>query len=167
VRISRRKCNSVSNLCSTSGHCNQAQAVPKMDASTSGATPSIQYHNIIDQSLTLVTPLQQSLQRLQRHCFGDAHPGEFPLATNPSVVLHVLTACDLEPQDLASLEASSTKFSNFALLELIMPLIGFAAHVRQHAHSSGNLPTLPRTLNYPLLSSPHRTCARKEPSLSR
>ena len=138
-----------------------------MDASTSGATPSIQYHNIIDQSLTLVTPLQQSLQRLQRHCFGGAHPGEFPLAANPSIVLHVLTACDLEPQDLASLEASSPLLSNFVLLELIMPLIGFAGHVRQHVHSSGNLPTLPQTLNCPLRSSLHWTCARKEPSLSR
>lgn len=86
-----------------------------MDASTSGAAPSIHY--IIDQSLSLVTPLQQSLQRIQRHCFGDAHPGEFPLAANPSIVLHVLTACDLEPQDLARLEATCTFFrqpANFA-----------------------------------------------------
>lgn len=81
-----------------------------MDATTSGATPSLQYHNIIDQALSLVTPLQQSFQRNQRHCFGDSVPGEFPLAAKPSIVLHVLTACNLDPQDLANLEATCTFF---------------------------------------------------------
>ncbi|KAL5991221.1 hypothetical protein ACLOJK_012127 [Asimina triloba] len=74
-----------------------------MDATTSG-TPSVDFHNIVDQPLTLAPPLQ-SFQRQQRHCFGDSTPGEFPLATNPSVVLHVLTGCNLDPQDLAKLEA--------------------------------------------------------------
>ncbi|XP_039133407.1 ultraviolet-B receptor UVR8 [Dioscorea cayenensis subsp. rotundata] len=88
-----------------------------MDATTSGATPPIQYHNIIDQPLSLITPLQQTFQRLQRHCFGNLTPGEFPLAANPSIVLHVLTACDLEPEDLAHLEATCSFFkqpANFA-----------------------------------------------------
>lgn len=84
-----------------------------MDATTSGATPPIQYHNIIDQPLSLITPLQQTFQRLQRHCFGNLTPGEFPLAANPSIVLHVLTACDLEPEDLAHLEASDQPFVSF------------------------------------------------------
>nr|CAB3465715.1 unnamed protein product [Digitaria exilis] len=48
----------------------------------------------------------QSFQRSQRLCFGDSAPGEFPLAANPSIVLHVLTSCDLDPEDLAHLEAS-------------------------------------------------------------
>ncbi|XP_020572054.1 probable E3 ubiquitin-protein ligase HERC4 [Phalaenopsis equestris] len=81
-----------------------------MDATASGASPSIPYINLIDQPLSLVTPLQQSLQRCQRHCFGNAHPGEFPLATSPSIVLHVLTSCDLDPEDLAHLEATCTFF---------------------------------------------------------
>ena len=36
-----------------------------------------------------------------------SNPGEYPLAANPFVVLHVLTACNLDPQDLAQLEAST------------------------------------------------------------
>jgi len=79
-----------------------------MDATTSG-TPTIQYHNINDQPVTVTTIVAvpvSTYQRNQRHCFGDLIPGEFPLATNPSIVLHVLTACNLDPQDLAKLEAS-------------------------------------------------------------
>lgn len=80
-------------------------AVP-MDATASG-TPTIQYHNITDQPITAIVAAPVStFQRNQRHCFGDSTPGEFPLAANPSIVLHVLTACNLDPQDLAKLEAS-------------------------------------------------------------
>lgn len=83
----------------------QNLAVP-MDATTSG-TPTIQYHNIPDQPITaiVVAPVP-NFQRNQRHCFGESTPGEFPLAASPSIVLHVLTACNLDPQDLAKLEAS-------------------------------------------------------------
>ncbi|KAF5726702.1 E3 ubiquitin-protein ligase HERC1-like isoform X1 [Tripterygium wilfordii] len=89
-----------------------------MDATTSG-TPAIQYHAIPDQpiaSIVVAAPVS-TFQRVQRHCFGDSHPGEFPLAANPSIVLHVLTACNLDPQDLAKLEATSSFFrqpANFA-----------------------------------------------------
>jgi hypothetical protein len=83
----------------------QTAAVP-MDATTSG-TPTIQYHNIPDQPITaIVASSVPAFQRQQRHCFGDSIPGEFPLSANPSIVLHVLTACNLDPQDLAKLEAS-------------------------------------------------------------
>lgn len=78
-----------------------------MDATTSG-TPTIQYHNIPDQPITaIVATSVPAFQRQQRHCFGDSIPGEFPLSANPSIVLHVLTACHLDPQDLAKLEASA------------------------------------------------------------
>lgn len=82
-------------------------AVPNMDATTSG-TETIQYCNIPEQPMAsaLVTSPRPTFQRQVRHCFGDLVPGEFPLAANPSIVLHVLTACNLDPQDLAKLEAS-------------------------------------------------------------
>ncbi|KAJ4710951.1 ultraviolet-B receptor UVR8 [Melia azedarach] len=88
-----------------------------MDATTSG-TPTIQYHNIPDQPITaiVVAPVP-NFQRNQRHCFGESTPGEFPLAASPSIVLHVLTACNLDPQDLAKLEATCSFFrqpANFA-----------------------------------------------------
>lgn len=77
-----------------------------MDATTSG-TPTIQYHNIPDQSGTAIAAASiPTFPRQVRHCFGDSSPGEFPLAANPSIVLHVLTACNLDPRDLAKLEAS-------------------------------------------------------------
>jgi hypothetical protein len=80
-----------------------------MDATTSG-TPTIQYHtsNINDQTITAIvvaTPLP-TFQRQQRHCLGNSTPGEFPLSAKPAIVLHVLTSCNLDPQDLAKLEAS-------------------------------------------------------------
>lgn len=81
-----------------------------MDATTSGASPPLPYHNIIDQPLSLITPLQQTCQRLQRRCYGISTPGEFPLAAHPSVVLHVLTSNHLDPQELAYLEASACFF---------------------------------------------------------
>ncbi|XP_004502354.1 ultraviolet-B receptor UVR8 [Cicer arietinum] len=90
-----------------------------MDATTSG-TPTIQYHNIPDQSITAIVVAQPlpTFQRQQRHCLGNSStPGEFPLSANPSIVLHVLTACNLDPQDLAKLEATCSFFrqpANFA-----------------------------------------------------
>ncbi|KAK4283517.1 hypothetical protein QN277_000459 [Acacia crassicarpa] len=81
-----------------------------MDVTTSG-TPTIQYHNIPDQPNTAIvaTPLP-TFERQRRHCFGDSSPGEFPLSANPSVLLHVLTTCNLDPQDLANLEATCSFF---------------------------------------------------------
>ncbi|KAM0000454.1 putative regulator of chromosome condensation 1/beta-lactamase-inhibitor protein II [Helianthus debilis subsp. tardiflorus] len=79
-----------------------------MDASTSG-TPSVQYHNIPDQPIIPI-PVSPSFNRQTRHCFGDETPGEFPLSANPSIVLHVLTGCNLDPQDLAKLEATCSFF---------------------------------------------------------
>lgn len=87
-----------------------------MDATASG-TSSVQYHNIPEQTIAslvipeqpivaLVTSPLPAFERQLRHCFGNATPGEFPLSANPSIVLHVLTGCNLDPQDLAKLEAS-------------------------------------------------------------
>lgn len=77
-----------------------------MDATTS-ETPNIQYHNISEQSgPPIAMSAGPSFNRQTRHCFGDTTPGEFPLSANPSIVLHVLTGCNLDPQDLAKLEAS-------------------------------------------------------------
>ncbi|CAI9767898.1 unnamed protein product [Fraxinus pennsylvanica] len=81
-----------------------------MDATIRG-TSSVQYHNIPEQTITaLVTSPIATFQRQQRHCFGNASPGEFPLSANPSIVLHVLTACNLDPQDLAKLEITCLFF---------------------------------------------------------
>ncbi|XP_022997751.1 ultraviolet-B receptor UVR8-like [Cucurbita maxima] len=79
-----------------------------MDATTS-ETAAIQFHSIPDQSVsTIVTNATSTLSK--RRCFGESDPGEFPLAANPSIVLHVLTACNLDPQDLAKLEVTCSFF---------------------------------------------------------
>ncbi|KAI4373825.1 hypothetical protein MLD38_011899 [Melastoma candidum] len=78
-----------------------------MDASSRGSQ-AIQYHNIVEQQLSAViatSPLRKFL-RATRQCLGDSSPGDFPLASNPSVLLHVLTSCNFSSHDLARLEAS-------------------------------------------------------------
>ncbi|RAL42941.1 hypothetical protein DM860_009723 [Cuscuta australis] len=81
-----------------------------MDAAA-GGTPSVQYCNISEQPIaSLVTSHAPPFPKKQRHCFGNTCPGEFPLSANPSIVLHVLTGCNLDPQDLAVLEATCSFF---------------------------------------------------------
>ncbi|XP_022891416.1 ultraviolet-B receptor UVR8-like [Olea europaea var. sylvestris] len=81
-----------------------------MDATPSGKS-SVQYQKIPEQTITtIVTSPIETFQRQQRHCSGNASPGEFPLSANPSIVLHVLTACNLDPQDLAKLEVTCLFF---------------------------------------------------------
>lgn len=93
-----------------------------MDATASGAS-SVQYHNITEQAIApLAPPPHVAHQRQQRHCFGNATPGEFPLSANPSIVLHFLSACNLDPQDLAKLEAS--------VFYLPFPKVGFLIDIR-------------------------------------
>ncbi|KAL6899328.1 hypothetical protein ACP4OV_005986 [Aristida adscensionis] len=93
-----------------------------MDATFSGTSPMIQFHGIADEPASHSSPLRIAADRSQRHCYGDGNPGEFPLAVSPSIVLHVLSSCELDPKDLAALEATCKFFSkpasfapNFAL----------------------------------------------------
>lgn len=101
-----------------------------MDATTSsGAPSSLPRHLIVDDTLSPVSLLQQPFQRSQHHCFGDSAPGEFPLAANPSIVLHVLTSCNLDPEDLAHLEATCKFFrkpANFPP-DFLLPMSELAA----------------------------------------
>ncbi|XP_006647457.1 ultraviolet-B receptor UVR8-like [Oryza brachyantha] len=88
-----------------------------MDAAASGTSPVMQFHGIVDEPTSHSSPLHAVLERSQRHCYGHETPGEFPLAVSPSIVLHVLSTCELDPKDLAALEATCTFFSkpaNFA-----------------------------------------------------
>ncbi|CAN1295404.1 Ultraviolet-B receptor UVR8 [Linum perenne] len=86
-----------------------------MESTASGAPSTVQYINIAEPPITAIV-VSQPFQRNQRHCYGDSIPGEFPLAANPSIVLHVLTTCNFDPQDLAKLEASLFQIqpANFA-----------------------------------------------------
>lgn len=89
-----------------------------MDTTTSsGSSPAtLQLHSIIPENPIATMELTfPPFLRLKRHCLGSSVPGEFFLASYPSIVLHVLTTCDLGPWDLAKLEAgdASSFFHGF------------------------------------------------------
>jgi hypothetical protein len=119
----------------------QVPAVAGMDTTARhGASSSLPFHLIVDETLALVSPFQRSFQRAQRHCFGNSAPGEFPLAANPSIVLHVLTSFNLDAEDLAHLEASKVLYL-LSLVELILPLMNFLLAI-------GNMHILQKTCQF-------------------
>ena len=70
-----------------------------MDTTTSSGlwpSTSIQYYAVNESPLSS-EPHLQIIHQQQRHCYGSTSQGEFPLATNPFVVLHVLMECNLDP----------------------------------------------------------------------
>jgi hypothetical protein len=141
-----------------------------MDTAASGTSPVMQFHSNADESIAHSSPLATLIQRSQRHCYGDGSPGEFPLAVSPSIVLHVLSSCDLGPKDLANLEASHTT----TLTQRFYVLVTDAATdelslsvLRLHAYFSANLQVLHQTLHCHFRSLRHLICARKGPCLSR
>ncbi|XP_020890756.1 ultraviolet-B receptor UVR8 isoform X1 [Arabidopsis lyrata subsp. lyrata] len=84
-----------------------------MDTTTSsGSSPAtLQLHSIIPENPIAALELSfPPFLRLKRQCLGSSVPGEFFLASCPSIVLHVLTTCDLGPRDLAKLEATCSFF---------------------------------------------------------
>lgn len=60
----------------------------------------------------LSTLQMQTFQWQKRLCYGETSQGEFPSSLDSSIVLHVLSACNLDPEDLAHLEATSSFFKN-------------------------------------------------------
>uniref|UniRef100_A0A1J3JUQ2 Putative E3 ubiquitin-protein ligase HERC1 n=1 Tax=Noccaea caerulescens TaxID=107243 RepID=A0A1J3JUQ2_NOCCA len=86
-----------------------------MDATTSnGISPAtLQLHSIIPENNPISAAMEMpfpSYLCLKRQCLGNSAPGGFFLASCPSIVLHILTTCDLSPRDLAKLEATCSFF---------------------------------------------------------
>lgn len=89
-----------------------------MDSTASGAS-SVQCHSIVEEkTIGPVVPSPVTYEKRQRLCFGNPSPGEFPLAAKPSILLNLLVDCNLDPEDLAKLEASVLGMT--LILELIM-----------------------------------------------
>ncbi|CAN8243829.1 unnamed protein product [Cochlearia groenlandica] len=82
---------------------------------TISTTTSLQLHSVAGSPIATAMELTfPSFPCPKRQCIGNfSLPGEFPLASFPSIVLHVLTTCDLCPRDLAKLEASSHATCSF------------------------------------------------------
>lgn len=83
-----------------------------MDTTVTTATPNgvspaatLQLHSIIPENPTM------AMVCLKRQCLGNSAPGDFFLASCPSIALHVLTTCDLDPRDLAKLEAIDDNYT--------------------------------------------------------
>ncbi|XP_006653534.2 E3 ubiquitin-protein ligase HERC2-like [Oryza brachyantha] len=102
-----------------------------MDATASKVSRVIQFHDIGSEvtSDSSSTP-HPAEERLQRRCLRNEAAGEFPLAANPSILLHVFSSCDLDPKDLAALEATCKFFRKPASFspDLSLPLPEIAAY---------------------------------------
>ena len=79
-----------------------------MDATASEAALVIQFHNIVNDATSHSLPLDPDAEHAKRHFRGDEAMGQFPLTANPSILLHLLSSCELDPKDLAALEVSCT-----------------------------------------------------------
>ncbi|KAJ1271580.1 hypothetical protein BS78_06G138100 [Paspalum vaginatum] len=98
-----------------------------MGATESKAITVKKFHQHVDD--TNDPPSHQATDHSQRYCFGNEATEEIPLAANPSVLLHVLSSYELEPEDLAALEAASKYFRSPANLQpdAALPLPELAA----------------------------------------
>ncbi|CAM0904131.1 unnamed protein product [Alopecurus aequalis] len=97
-----------------------------MDVPASEAALVIQFHNIVNDATSHPScPTDAEAERGKRHFSGDEAIGQFPLTANPSILLHLLSSCELDPKDLAALEATCKFFRNPAKfppdLELSLP----------------------------------------------
>jgi hypothetical protein len=79
-----------------------------MDATASEASLVIQFHNIVHDATSQSPQRDPEDEHTKRHFSGEEAIGQFPLAANPSILLHLLSSCELDPKDLAALEASCT-----------------------------------------------------------
>ncbi|XP_047064090.1 ultraviolet-B receptor UVR8-like [Lolium rigidum] len=96
-----------------------------MDATASEASLVIQFHNIVHDATSQSPQRDPEDEHTKRHFSGEEAIGQFPLAANPSILLQLLSSCELDPKDLAALEATCTFFRNPAKfppdLELSLP----------------------------------------------
>ncbi|KAL3632641.1 hypothetical protein CASFOL_025625 [Castilleja foliolosa] len=85
-----------------------------MDITTIETPSSVdQYRNLdTDQQTTIINPnpLANVSEKQTRHCLVNADPSGFPLSATPCIVLHILSSYNLDPQDLAMLEATCSFF---------------------------------------------------------
>jgi hypothetical protein len=75
-----------------------------MAATDSKASVVIKTHRIVNQSNS--SPSNPATDHSKHKCNANEITEQIPLAANPSILLHVLSSYELEPNDLAALEAS-------------------------------------------------------------
>uniref|UniRef100_A0ACD5UQT4 Uncharacterized protein n=1 Tax=Avena sativa TaxID=4498 RepID=A0ACD5UQT4_AVESA len=96
-----------------------------MDATASEAALVIQFHNIVNDAAPHSPLADPEAERAKRQFSGEEAIGQFPLTASPSILLHLLSSCELDPKDLAALEATCKFFRSPARfppdLELSLP----------------------------------------------
>lgn len=81
-----------------------------MDATGSKAALVIQFHTIVNDASSRSSSPDREAEGTKHHCSVNEATEQFLLTVNPSVLLRVLSSCELDPKDLAALEASCTTF---------------------------------------------------------
>ncbi|KAI5014572.1 hypothetical protein ZWY2020_055962 [Hordeum vulgare] len=100
-----------------------------MDATASNPAVVTEFHNIVNDVAPRSTSPDRELDLAKRHFSGEEAVGQFPLTASPSILLHVLSSSELDPKDLAALEATCKFFRNPAKFppDLKLPLPELAA----------------------------------------
>lgn len=81
-----------------------------MDATGSKAALVIQFHTIVNDASSRSSSPDREAEGTKHHCSVNEATEQFLLTVNPSVLLRVLSSCELDPKDLAALEATCKFF---------------------------------------------------------
>ncbi|RCV34199.1 hypothetical protein SETIT_7G141800v2 [Setaria italica] len=76
-----------------------------MDATDGKASVVIKIHQIVNETSSNSSPSNPATDHSKHKCNANEITEQIPLAANPSILLHVLSSYELEPNDLAALEA--------------------------------------------------------------
>ncbi|CAO2042736.1 unnamed protein product [Urochloa humidicola] len=88
-----------------------------MDAADSKASVVIKLHQIVTETSSNSSPSNPATDHSQHKCNANEITEQFPLASNPSILLHVLSSYELGPNDLAALEGTCKFFRSPANFE--------------------------------------------------
>uniref|UniRef100_A0A0A9GX48 RCC1-like domain-containing protein n=1 Tax=Arundo donax TaxID=35708 RepID=A0A0A9GX48_ARUDO len=108
-----------------------------MDATDSRASMVIEFHKTVNENSSDASPSHPAEDRSQRHCFRNEVTVQCPLTANQSILLNVLSSYELDPKDLAALEATCKFFRDPACftpdVELSLPELAAFDMCRQRA----------------------------------
>ncbi|CAL5068534.1 unnamed protein product [Urochloa decumbens] len=88
-----------------------------MDAADSEASVAIKLHQLAIETSSNSSPSNPATDHSQHKCNANEITEQIPLAANPSILLHVLSSYELEPNDLAALEGTCKFFRSPANFE--------------------------------------------------
>ncbi|CAL5026800.1 unnamed protein product [Urochloa decumbens] len=88
-----------------------------MDAADSEASMAIKLHQLVIETSSNSSPSNPATDHSQHKCNANEITEQIPLAANPSILLHVLSSYELEPNDLAALEGTCKFFRSPANFE--------------------------------------------------